>query len=81
MKRRYAVLSLFAGIVIGGYAIPMLHAQDSSEAAYLVCCNEILDAAKFKTDFLPQAQSTLKASGATTATSSPPSAPPADTVR
>ena len=64
MKTRYTVaISMIAGAVIGGTAIQGLHAQ-AKPPIYLISEIVVKDADKYRTEFAPKAQATVRASGA-----------------
>ena len=64
MKKRYvAALSMLAGIILGGYAVPMLHAEEGTPA-YLVIVNELVKPDEYKA-WLPEASGYIKSHGGT----------------
>jgi uncharacterized protein (DUF1330 family) len=63
MKTKYtAALSMLAGMAVGSVAIQTLHAQ-AKPPIYMVALNEVSDADRYATEYIPPAQVSVKAHG------------------
>jgi uncharacterized protein (DUF1330 family) len=57
-----AIISIVAGIAIGGVAIQSLHAQ-SKPPVYFIAENDVTNPEGYKSEYIPLAQASIKAHG------------------